>query len=937
MEVQLLGPVELRFRGQIVSGWTPQQRSVLAALAVDAGRPVALDTLVDRVWGESAPAQARHAVYVHVAKIRRTFREAGTRAGLDRRSGGYLLDAPADWVDVHRFQALVALARDASSDESRAGLLGRALDLWQGVPLDAVPGHWAGRVREAWQHQRVTVATRWAGLAQRFADPDETIPRLVELLTEHPTAEPLMAALLRALHAAGRTGEAIDRFTAMRALLVDEFGTDPGAELAGAYQEILRGPAVTPNRDAAPGGREPGRTSTAPVGRPTPLPRGVRGFTGRAAELARLDDLTRTGGIVLLAGPAGVGKTALAAHWARAAAARFPDGRLWVNLRGFDPVDPCLPPAEAVRTLLRALGVPAERIPSDEERLAEAYHERTHGRRVLIVLDNARDAEQVRPLLPGSRGATVLVTTRRVLPGLVAAEGAYPLPIERMSTEDSRGLLEQRLGAARVAAEPEAVAELIARCVRLPLALAIVAARAEARPTFPLAALAAELRTGLDALDTGDGRTDPRAVFAASYRALGPAAATMFRRLGLHPGPHTTVAAAASLTGQEPAQAVRALTELTDAHLMAEPAPGRYVAHDLLRAYAVELAAEDPAPDRQAARQRLLDHYVHTAHAASTRQILNRRPVPPAPARPGVVVTPIDDHGAAMAWFAGELPALLAAFRLAVDTGFDAHAWQLAWALVPFLDFQGEWATLVANQRAALAAAARLGDRHAQAHAHRYLGLALTRLGRAADAPEHLERATELFGAVGDPAGQARARLDLAQTLDRLDRPREALGDADAALTLARAAGDRAAQARALNASGWLHTRLGNHPATVASCVQALALYRDHPDPPGEAATWDTLGCAQLRLGRRAEALTSLDRALRLHAATGQRYPEADTLQHLADAHDAAGDARAARRALGQALTILTELDHPDAGRIRDRLAADPDHPGRPRKEPVNR
>jgi tetratricopeptide (TPR) repeat protein len=671
---------------------------------------------------------------------------------------------------------------------------------------------------------------------------------------------------------------------------------------------------------------------------PAQLPADVPGFTGRRRELATLDATAATAGgqptamvVSTVSGPAGVGKTALAVHWAHRAADRFPDGQLYVDLRGFDPGGRSVAPADAVRGFLDALGVTAERIPPSLDAQAALYRSVLAGRRVLVVLDNARDAEQVRPLLPGTPTALVLVTSRHQLTPLVAAAGAHPLTLDVFTAEEAHQLLAHRLGPDRLAAEPADAGQVIAACARLPLALVIAAARAQ-QSGFPLAALAAELAGAggrLDALDAGDPATQVRAVFSWSYTALSLPAAALFRLLGLHPGPDTSAAAAASLAGHPPPDVRPLLAELTRANLLIEHVPGRYTFHDLLRAYATDLThGHDPDHIRQAAVGRLLDHYLHTAVAADRILHPTRDPIPLALAPPATGTTA--EHPAdlqeAMAWLDAEHHALLATLRHAAAAGLDTRTWQLAWACDTFLDRQGHWHDLTAVWQVTLDAAGRLGDPAARAYAHHNLAWVHSRLGRYADADTQHRRALDLFVDAGDRIGQAHSHLCLAGQWERQDRPDQALDHSRQALDLYRAAGHRRGQANALNSAGWDHALLGNHTQALAHCEQALTLLRQLGDRYGEAHTWDSLGYIHHHLDHHTRAADCYQRALDLYRDIGDRYYEADTLTHLGDTQHAAGNPDAARTAWQQALKVLTDLDHPDADTVHTRLnSLDPD------------
>jgi DNA-binding SARP family transcriptional activator/tetratricopeptide (TPR) repeat protein len=924
MEFRVLGPVEIWAGGRALEVGPPLQRSVLAVLATEAGRPVQVEVLVDRVWGESPPARAQRGVHAYVARVRRLLSQADSNGTapvrLVRRSGGYVLDVEPDRVDLHRFRRLVDRARDPHSlDEERAGLLREALDLWRGEPLAGVPGEWAARVREEWRRQHLDATVLWAQVELQAGNPAGVVGRLTDLIVGYPLVEPLAAVLMRALHAAGRSAEALECYASTRQRLVDELGADPGAELQAVHQAILRG-----DLDQV-------RQPTAVRAVPAQLPLDVFGFTGREDEIARLDAILAAARdqptamvVSALSGTAGVGKTALAVRWAHRVRQEFPDGQLYVNLRGFDPSGSVMSPAEAVRGFLDALEVSTQRIPASPDAQTALYRSLLAGRRVLVVLDNAQGVEQVRPLLPGTPGCLALVTSRSQLTGLVAVEGAYPLTLDLLSTDEARELLARRLGTDRVAAEPAAVDEIVERSARLPLALAIVAARASCHPGFRLEALAGELREardGLDAFDGGDVASDARAVFSWSYRTLSAPAARLFRLLGLHPGPDIGTAAAASLAGL-PAPLVRQpLAELGRAHLVTEHTPGRFAFHDLLRTYATELAhAFDPPEDRHAAVHRALDHYLHTAHAAALLMDPYRYGITVAPALPGVTPQPLADTAQALAWFAAEHLVLLAAVDHAADHGFDVHAWQLAWAIAGFFNRRGHWHDQATTLSTALDAARRLADRPGQSRTHRSLAVAWMRLGRYDAAHTHFRCALDLCRELDDKIGQARAHLGICGVLERESRHASALRHSQQALDLYQAAEDEAGQADALNMVGWYHSLLGDHEQAHTYCQQALALHQKVGNRVGEADTCDSLGYAHHHLGDHQHAISCYQQALGLYREAGSRYYEAAVLRHLGDTYQDAGEPRAARDAWQQARIILDELDHPDADQIRAML-----------------
>jgi tetratricopeptide (TPR) repeat protein len=667
----------------------------------------------------------------------------------------------------------------------------------------------------------------------------------------------------------------------------------------------------------------------APV-RPVPrqLPPVSFRLAGRTAQLAELhrlarhDDGAATGRIAVVSGTAGVGKTALAVHWAHLVAARFPDGQLFVNLRGFDPDRPPAGPAEAVRDFLDALGVAVDARPVSTTAQANLYRSILADRRVLVVLDNARDAGQVRPLLPGAPGCCTLVTSRTELTGLIAVEGAQRVILDLMPLEEARDLLAHRLGAQRVAAEPAVADEIIEGCARLPLALTVVAARASARPAFPLAAVAEELQRARGSLDpfTGpDTAADTRAAFACSYDHLTETAATAFRRLGGHCGPDLTAPAAASLTGLASAGVRPALAELAHAHLITEHVPGRYAMHDLLRTFAVEQAHRlDTGRERGAAVERMLDHYLHTAYSAAVLMYPARDRVVVAAHRHDATPERLADRDAAQHWLDREHRVLINAVTQAVAAGFDTHAWQLAWTLSDFLDWGGYWHDLAAVQRTALAAARRCADPVGQVHAGRNAARAYIRLGRYDEARVCLDDAIELCQAIDDPLVEAGCHINLSLTLERNADHRGALAHSRQALELFRAADHETGYALSLGIVGWYHALLGDYGQALEHCRRALDLQRRLG---GEMpSTLDSLGFAYHHVGRHAEAAASYERAIELYRDAGNRYYEADTLVHLGDCHRATGAADLAVTAWRRALAILDDLRHPAADDLRLRV-----------------
>jgi tetratricopeptide (TPR) repeat protein len=613
-------------------------------------------------------------------------------------------------------------------------------------------------------------------------------------------------------------------------------------------------------------------------------------------------------------------------HWAHQVAPRFPDGQLYVNLRGFDPSGPPVPAADAVRGFLTALSVPAELIPASADAQASLYRSLLAGKRMLVVLDNVRDPAQVRPLLPGSAGCMVVVTSRSRLVGLVAAEGACQLSLDVLGDVEAAELLTGRLGRERTTAEPAALAELIALCAGLPLALVIVAARTIAQPHQRLGVLAAELRgakSRLDALTTGDLATDVRSVFSWSYLSLSAPAARLFRLAGLHPGPSLSAEAAASLAGLPLAAASGGLRELVSAHLIDEHAPGRFALHDLLREYAAECAeSTGTQASRRAAIHRMLDHYLLTALAAGKLVDPQQAQVVPATSVRGVTLRRFADRRAAVSWFETEHLALLAAITQAADLRLDLHACQLAVSLTVVLDQSACWEDLAASSTTALAAAQEAGHREAEAYAERGLGGAFARLGRYPDAHVHLQRCLDRFTELENLDGQARAHLNLACLLHLMADCGQALWHAHRARELFEALQQEAGLSAALNTAGWLEARLGDTELGLAYCQQALALALRIDNQVIAAATWDSVGYVRGLLGQYEAAVSCYQVAAEIYAGLGSVWYRAEVLSNLGDTYAAAGDHGAARDRWREALAVFERTHHPGTESLRVRLAS---------------
>jgi tetratricopeptide (TPR) repeat protein len=960
LEFRLLGPVEVwAGDGRIALGRAESAKTLcmLAVLLRTPGALVSTDALIDRVWGEQPPGSAVR--YKYSGWLRSALAPHGV--SLAHQGAGYVLEVDAEQVDLHRFRRLIAQARDADGvgamdDVSR--LADEALSLWRGTALPGLPGTWAELFRNQLERERRAARVLQARCALKSGATARALEWLDEWEADYPTDEEIIALRMMALEVSGQYAEAMACYQRACQRLRDMLDVAPGSELLALHRRIQtrdldtdsvlqeedlgsrRGTSLRDLHEAILR-QDPVLEAPAPsaivaslppaVPLPAQLPASITAFAGRDDELACLDKLVADGSsatpsaviVSAVSGTAGVGKTALAVHWAHRVAPQFPDGQLYVNLRGFDPCCPALGPGEAVRGFLDAFGVPAARMPAGLSAQAGLYRSLLAGKRVLVVLDNARDAEQVRPLLPGSPGCLAIVTSRNHLGGLVATEGAYLLTLDLFTSAEARDLLACRLGADRLASEPGATDEIITGCARLPLALAIAAARAAVHPGFPLAALAAELReasVALNAFPGDDAATDVRAVFSWSYRTLSTGAARLFRLLGLHPGPDITALAAASLAGIAPGQASALLPELARAHLLTEHTPGRYAFHDLLRAYAAEQARACESDDaRRTAIHRLIDHYLRTAETAAVGLKPDWDPTATAPPRPGVTRVEVVGYQQALAWFTAERPVLLAMIALAAG-GFDAYAWQLASALTTFLDLQGHWHDQKVAQATALAAARRQGNRTGQAAAYRGLGLAYAGFKQFDDARTQYLLALDLFSELGNHIGQAQTHLSLAWLAGTQGRHEEALGHSRQSLRHYQTEGRRAGQARALNNIGWHLAEQNDYDQALSYCQQALTIVRELGDLNSQAHTCDSLGYIYHRLGRHQQATTCYQQALDLFRATGDPYGEATCLGYLGDRHDAAGETSAARQAWTHALDILNQLDHPDADQVRARL-----------------
>jgi DNA-binding SARP family transcriptional activator/tetratricopeptide (TPR) repeat protein len=925
-----------------------------------ANRVISRGELVDAVWGHDPPASAEGGIYTYVAGLRRIIEPNRSLRGPGRvlvsSGAGYVLHLVPGQPDAVAFEQDLGRARQmrkAGDLAAAAVALNSALSLWRGIAFAGVPGPFAETERVRLGELRSTAAEERADVLLSLGRHEEVVPDLTAMVSDHPLRERMRGLLMIALYRCGRQAEALRVFAEGRRVLAEELGIDPGGDLSRIHQQILTmDPALAVPHDQAlelldgdPEGtgsalgdghwRPRAEDRQTPV--PAQLPLDAPGFSGRHEELSMLQAMlpAKSGGsgggpsdetvpIVVISGAAGTGKTALAVRFGHQVAKRFPGGQLYLNLRGLDPATPPMEPAEALRFFLDALGVPPHRIPAGTEGRSALFRSLLDGKRMLIVLDNARNVAQVRPLLPGSPGSLVVVTSRNEMTGLVAAEGAVPLTLEVLSHAEAHEMFARRLGQDRVKAEPDAVDEIIESCARLPLALGVAVGRAASRPRRPLAELAAELRDArgrLDALGADDAATDMRAVLSWSYNQLSEPAARMFRLLGGHPGPDISLSAAASLAGMARSDAGVALRELARTHMVTEHQPARFTFHDLLRAYAADQAERyDPETERQAAMHRVLDHYLHTAIAASQRFSPHRPPLRLVQAQPGVLPADAADKEQAMAWFDAETPVLLALVAYAGANGFDTHAWQLPWTLGPFFNRRSRWRDYAATQQTALAAALRLDDTLALAHTHYLLGNAQGHMGDYDAAGSNVRQALDLFRELGDRANEGMVLNGLASMLEKQERYPEALAVALDALRMLKAAGHWWTQANLENGVGWLYAHLGQYDQALTHCQRALALHRDSGHRGGTADTLDSIGYVYLHLGDIAQAKTHYAKAIDAYREISAPFGEGNSLAGLGDALLAEGDPEAAATAWREAIAILDRLPHPLADEIRARL-----------------
>ncbi|MGN9812378.1 AfsR/SARP family transcriptional regulator [Micromonospora sp. BQ11] len=974
MEIKVLGELAVRTSGAHPALGTPKQKTVLALLAVQAGRLVTIDELVDELWPEDPPKSAVPNVRTYAANLRRTFEAAGNGPSLVLREGdGYRLRPGAFRVDLLEFTAESAEARESARRgnlEQAEELASRALGRWRGRMLAGVPlGPLLSMSVVSAQEQRLTTVELLAELRIALERPETAVPVLREALALDPLREPAHVLLVRAMHARGDHPGALAAYESARTALAEKLGIEPGAELRRVHRLVMEGgqtpaPVMEPGNNTGP--LRPA-TPTSDTRRPAPaswLPRPVPYFVGRAEILVRLTAETRrlaarTTPVHVIEGMAGSGKTTTAVHLARLLRPSFPDAALFIDLRGHGDSG-AVAPVAALGTLLRQLGVPSARIPAEQDYRAELWRRELAHRRCVVVLDNAATTDQVLPLLPSEPGAVVIVTTRRRLDGLdVSPPCALPL----LTPTEGLALLESAAGRDRVAAEPETAAAVVRKCGFLPLAIRLAGARLAHRPAWrvgDLARLLDDTTSHLGHLAVRE-RTVAGA-FATSYEPLSSPVKRLFRLLSVHPGPHFTVPMAAALAGEAAPTAARILDELVDCHLVEEARSGRYRMHDLIRRYSVELSlATDGSDSREAARVQLLDFVLHSALTAADvlESGLVRRQVPVAAPYRSDLVGPMD--GQAVDWFEDERPNIVALVASAGENGHHRYAWQLARAVWRFCYIRAYFEDIIATHGHGLSAAEAVDDLAGTALMNNYLASALVRTGNYQGALDHLAAAVAACERQGDRSNLFRFRANLVAVywlrgdlheavevgeaamrdsggynnhevpseltnlglaLGTLGRHEKALHIHRLHLFRARVNGDYFHILNALGHIGAVKTRMGHHAAAVPLLRASVALRERTGHRYAEAEVRNDLGVALRGLGQISAAIREQEHALQLAMDSGESHVEAAALNELGLSLAQSGDDRRSAGMFHAALRVATRISHPyEQGRALAGLA----------------
>ncbi|MCE6993890.1 tetratricopeptide repeat protein [Saccharothrix sp. S26] len=935
LRFEVLGLLRAVRGGGEVDLGAAKQRAVLAVLLLARNTPVSRDQIIGAVWGDNTPTSAVNLVQTYVAGLRRALEPSRARRApaelLTSVGDGYLLRVDPQQVDLDEFERGVAEAarlRGSGDLISAATALDEALGLWRGEPLGGVAGLFAEVERGRLVERRLAVLEERAELLLLIGRGAELVPSLTTLVGEHPLRERGHGLLMRALCQAGRQAEALAVYREARRVLVEELGVEPGPELRKLQQAVLAGENPEPDRPTRPMALRPAGESP-PAITPAQLPRASASLIGRDDELKRLDGLLASypeGGLVLVVtGPAGVGKTALALHWAQRVREDFPDGQLYVDLHGYDPNQEPLGAGEVLSRFLRTLGVPSPDIPVTVEERSALFRTLIADRRMVVMLDNARGSTELLPLLPGPPSC-VLVTSRRRLVGLVAHAEARLVELDMLDPDASVAVVSRVAG--RDATEAAALRRLAVLCDGLPLALRIAAARLAVAPTLRVAELVAELddeHGRLAALGLEDEDSTVRAALDASRRALPPLPARLLALLGLHPGPDVTAFVAAAMAQARVGDAQRALDALTAANLLSVNEPGRYGAHDLVRVYMRTLAAELPTPERHEATGRMLDYYLHCADLADGRLPVTRgSSVRVAPEHVPAEVPKLTGSAEAIAWLDAEQGNIIAAAELAAAPGSDpkwlVHAWQLPYTLSRFLWLRADRTTWLRTTEAALEAATRLGDPEARFVMLFNLGIALAQFQRMDESLARHREALEVARASGDVNAQARALTTVADMLQFLGRVDESEASYREALEVSRAAGSRWAEANAHHNLGLLHLASRRYDEAETWLRAAVTMYREVGEQCGESTCHTDLATVLLESGEGAQAVTSARTALSVASAAASPYHQAMAHDRLATVFDRQGLPGAVAH-WQRALALFTELGAPEADQVRGRLA----------------
>ena len=915
--LRVLGPVELVTAGGLVPIGHVKQRSVLAALVIEANRVVPTEQLIDHVWADEPPRRVRNVLSGYAARLRAAVAThlAGHGAQLIWRSGGYSLEIDPELIDLWRFRRLVDHARAAGEGE-RFALLGEALTLWRGQALGGTDGAWARCMRATLEEEQVAAEIAYAQVGLRRGNHEQLLERLCALSSRHPLNEPIAGQLMLALHRSGRDGDALRAYARIRARLRDDLGTDPGPALA----EIHRGLLAADRSVVLP--------SSPPVV-PRQLPPCTPDFVGRDDVLRQLDDClsvrsATAAPLALIVGPPGIGKSALATWWAHRAAAHFPDGQLFVDLHGFNAQHPPVSAHEALARLLGALGVEAGALPPGLDERSGLYRSLLTGKRVLVLLDDAHDAEQVRPLLPGAATCTLVVTSRNRLGSLVTRNGARLLRLDPLTPADSTALIRRVIGRRRCDAETAAVAELGQLCGHLPLALRIAADDLAFRPETAVAQLSARLtdeRTRLDMLSADDETGNVRAAFSHSYEQLDPGARRAFRLLGLTRGASVTLPAAAALINSGLDDTRRLLDTLCRRHLVEPAELGRYRLHDLLRVYALERAeAAESTAERHEAVRRLVHWYLGTAVAADL-MIAPQRYRKPLSAAATLPSMSFDSSREALRWCDEENVNLLAAIRQAYAEGLPDLCWQLAFALREHFVLRKQWPGWLAGYDLGLAAARRVGNRAAQAAMLHGLGTAHYYPRRLTQASGYYRQSYAIWRELGDRWGQGIALNGLGNVLMEMRRLPLAVAFYRRALVRLDISEALSDQGVVLNNLAEAHCLLGRHHDALSYARRSIEIDRRTGNRRVEVFALCHAADALGTLQRPVEARSLLDAALALAAEIGDRHGTAWVLQYLGEWFLRTGRPDRARDEWQRAIALFDAIGDPQADDLRARAA----------------